>query len=98
MATKLNGGSLKNNYADYANSMAAEIEKAMDEVRAEAGLEPLPFPADPEDLKNRRILYIAIARGVIRHLEKKEKAFKIDVKVQNHPNITTYPDIQVKTP
>ena len=100
MATELNGGSIKNNYADYADSMAEEIEKAMDEVRIEAGLKPLPSPAgaDPEDLKNRRILFVAIARGVIRHLEKKEKAFEINVKVQNHPNVSTYPDIQVKSP
>ncbi len=86
---KLYSGSLN----VFADSMALEMEKALDEVRSEAGLPQLPSPADPKDLENRRILFIAIARGVIRHLQKKNQAFEIKVKVQNHPSVTTYPDI-----
>ncbi len=102
MATELYGGSLDDDATAYAESMASEIEKALDEVRIEAGLGPVPKPADPEevteDLKNRRILFIAIARGVIRHLANKEQAFEIDVQVGSHPTVTTHPDIQVKPP
>ncbi len=93
---KLYGGSL----SDYADSMAQEIEKALDEVRSEAGLPPLPSPADadPTDLQNRRVLFIAIARGLIRHLQTKNEAFEIKVSVANHPTVTTHPDIKVKEP
>lgn len=90
MPTQLYGGS----HDDFADSMAEEIEIALGEALVEAGLEPLPAAEDGEDKKRRRVFMIAIARGVIRHLEKKEQAFR--VKVEDHPS--TFPDIQVKSP
>lgn len=89
---ELHGGSL----GQFADSMAEEMENALDEVRIEAGLLPLPNPAHPKDLENRRILFSAIARGVVRHLQKKNEAFEITVKVPPHPSVTTYPAVQVK--
>jgi hypothetical protein len=88
----LYGGSLKhfpNNTDGFADSMAEEIEKAYDEALAEAGFPLLPDPltANPDDLKNRRILFIAIARGVINHLKKKESAFLLAVDESAHTHI-----------
>ena len=57
----------------FEDSMADEIEKAYNAVLAENGKAPLPS-ADPLD---RRMLFIAIARGVINHLQKKQKAITV---------------------
>lgn len=94
MADALYGGSLNG----FADSMAQEIEKALDEARIEAGFGPLPAPGNEDDLKNRRVLFIAIARGVINHLAKHQQAFEISVKVAKHPKVKAHPVINVKKP
>ncbi len=96
MAGELYGGSLN----DFADSMAQEIEKALDEVWTEADLPPLPDPAtaNKQDLNNRRILFIAIARGVLRHLQKHQDSFQITVTVFPHSSVTVHPVITVKEP
>ena len=53
--------------------MADEIEKAYSAVLAENGKAPLP---DADSL-DRRMLFIAISRGVINHLQKKQLAITI---------------------
>lgn len=87
MADELYGGKL----TTFADSMAEEMEIALNQVRTEAGLDPLPS-GDPD----RRMLFIAIARGVINHLQKKKDAFEIEVNGVTFPE-TVYPDIKVKT-
>jgi hypothetical protein len=59
--------------ATYAGSMAEAIEQALDDVRVESGLDPLP--ADGRD--DRRMLFMAIARGVVAHLAANDDAFVI---------------------
>jgi hypothetical protein len=86
MADELYGGNL----TDYADSMAEEMEIALNQVRGEAGLDSLPS-GDTD----RQMLFIAIARGVINHLQKKKNAFEIQV---NGPlPETVYPEIKVKS-
>jgi hypothetical protein len=94
--TELYGGTL--GLDDFAGSMAEEIEKALDEVRQERGYTALPKPptADKNDLDDRRMFFVAIARGVIRHLAKHQEAFEITVTVSPHPSVTTHPTIKVK--
>ena len=88
MANELYGGSLKGPNT-FADSMAEEIEKAFDEVLAEVGFPKLPDPstANENDLNNRRILFIAIARGVINHLKQNEGAFHLTVTGGGHSHI-----------
>jgi hypothetical protein len=69
VSTQLYGGSL----SDFADSLAAEIEDALRDARLEAGLDA---PPDDDD---RRLLFIAIGRGVVAHLSKKQAAFRIHV-------------------
>ncbi len=90
--TELYGGTL--DLDDFAGSMAEEIEKALDEVRQERGYAALPKPptADKNDLDDRRMLFVAIARGVIRYLATHEDAFEItfdlvDISVTTHVHI-----------
>jgi hypothetical protein len=68
---KLYGGSIN----DFADSMAQEIETAYSAVLVENGKAPLPS-ADPND---RRMLFIAISRGVINHMQKKQKAITVKI-------------------
>lgn len=86
--TELYGGSIDS----FADSMAEEMELALNEVREEEGLDALP-QGDPD----RRMLFIAIARGVINHLEKKNEAFDIPYEDDGTPK-TTHPTINVKVP
>jgi hypothetical protein len=81
---QLYGGSL----TDFGSSVAAEIEDALRDVRVEAGLDP---PPDDDD---RRMLFIAIGRGVVAHLQKQEQAFQI--RVQGVLPVDTYPKIQAR--
>ncbi len=78
---QLYGGS----FHDMAGSLAREIEDALRDVRLEAGLAP---PPDDDD---RRMLFVAIGRGVVEHLKRNEDAFAIHVEatlpVDTHPVI-----------
>ena len=56
--------------SDFEDSMAQEIENAYNAVLSENGKQPLPS----SDALDRRMLFIAISRGVINHLQKKHKA------------------------
>jgi hypothetical protein len=68
---QLYGGSI----SDFADSMAQEIENAYNAVLAENGKNPLPSG----DTLDRRMLFIAISRGVINHLQKKQKAINVTI-------------------
>jgi len=80
----------------YANSMAAEIESAMNELLIAAGKDPLPDDADAEQTLERRRFFIAIARGIIRHLDANQEAFKIFVPDALELPETVTPNIQVQ--
>lgn len=88
---ELYGGSLGD--SPLVESMAAEMEAALNQVRGEADLPPLT-PGD----RDRRILFIAIARGVINHLKKNETAFQVSVGVSAEHGHGASTVIQVKHP
>jgi hypothetical protein len=85
MATELYPGTL----ANFNGSMAKSIEDAL------AGLiGPLPS-APPAAVTDRRVLFIAIAEGVIRYLKQNEAAFTVTVDI-GPSNVEVHPDIQVR--
>ena len=85
MPTQLYPGTLTN----FNDSMAKSIEDAL------AGLMgPLPA-APPAAVKDRRVLFIAIAEGVIRYLKLKEAAFAVTVDV-GPTDVHVHPDIKVR--
>jgi len=55
----------------FAGSMADEIEKAFNRHGP-----PLPT-TDSQETRDRRRLFVAIAEGVIRHLDANESAFRV---------------------
>jgi hypothetical protein len=74
MATTLKRGGL--NPLDFAGSMADAMEVALNQLLADEGKPTVPTD-DSEEVRDRRILFVAIARGVIDHLVDNEDAFTI---------------------
>lgn len=87
MTVELYGGTI----GSFADSMAEEMEKALNQVREEEGMSALPTGD-----RDRRMLFIAIARGVINHLQKKQEGLTVSVTDgHTHEGHTT---INVKRP
>jgi len=75
MGTQLYGGTLGD--FDSADNMAKEIETAFAAMRVAAGItQPLPSGSNAQDM---RIMFLAIARGVIQHLANNPVAFQVQV-------------------
>lgn len=64
-------------YADYANSMAEQIEEELNALLALDGLPTLSLDPDDREVRDRRRLFVAVTRGIVRHLV--EQADAIDV-------------------
>lgn len=86
MPTELFPGTLSN----FNDSMAKSIEDALEDL-----IGPLPA-APPEVIADRRKFFIAIAEGVIRHLQAKEDAFEITVGIDSHAPVTVTPNIRAR--
>jgi hypothetical protein len=89
-ANQLYGGTV----ADFVDSMAEEMERALNQVRAENGMPVLPMG----DARDRRMLFIAIARGVINHIQKKQEAFHISNDGGSSHNHQGHTTINVRRP
>jgi hypothetical protein len=74
MANKLTGGGTV--FATNENSMAAAIERQLNDLLADALLDELPTVDTPE-ARDRRRMFAAIARGVIEHLAENPEALKV---------------------
>jgi hypothetical protein len=61
---------------DFANSMAELIETELDKVLQQEGRPPL-VRDNSEDSRDRRLLLVAIARGVVLYLDANATAFKV---------------------
>lgn len=75
MGSQLYGGTLGD--FDSSNNMAKEIENAFVAMRAAAGItEALPTGINAQDM---RIMFLAIARGVIQHMANNPSSFQVQV-------------------
>jgi hypothetical protein len=75
MGSQLYGGTLGD--FDSSDNMAKEIENAFAAMRAAAGItEALPTGINAQDM---RIMFLAIARGVIQHMANNPNAFQVQV-------------------
>lgn len=71
---------------EFAGSLAAGIEQHLhDYVQADTGNAPFPLTGNSPDDRARRALFVAIARGVIEHLQTyADQAFVITVDTTGH--------------
>ncbi len=77
---------------DLANSIALAIEQELNTLLLADGLPMLSSGAE-DAVRDRRRLFCAIGRGVVRHLVDRRTAFEIDVDegvgtLMRHPNLT----------
>ena len=56
------------------HSLASYLEDAFNDVRADYGLEPLP----PEGRDDRMMLFLGIAKGIVKYLGEHSEAFVIE--------------------
>jgi hypothetical protein len=61
---------------EFAGSMAEAMEVALNQLLSATGKPTVPTD-DSDEVRDRRILFVAIARGVIDHLVDNEDAFTI---------------------
>lgn len=59
----------------FLNSMASEIESELSQLMTNDGLPALSMDASDSSVRDRRRLFVAIARGVVRHLAQNPDAF-----------------------
>jgi len=60
----------------FANSMAKAMEDALNVLLASEGNPPVPVDNSRES-RDRRIMFLAISKGIVDHLVAKEAAFEI---------------------
>lgn len=77
--------------APYTGSLAAQIEDELNLLLTADGLQPVPLD-NTQESRDRRRLFVAIARGIVRHLRDQQAA--IDVKVSALPS-TVHPVLNV---
>jgi hypothetical protein len=73
-------------YNGFTNSMAEKIEEELDALLALDGLPRQPMESDNSEVRDRRRLFVAIARGVVIHLREHHEA--LTVPVTNDPTLT----------
>jgi len=84
MATQLYGGTLGD--FDSSDNMAKAIENAFSQMRLSAGITtPLPSGADAQDM---RLLFLAVARGVIAYLAAHPHAFQVQVALESSGDLS----------
>jgi len=80
-------------YSAFVNSMADEMDKALNELMLLDDLPPLKTDPNDREVRDRRRLFVAIARGIAIHLRDNEAAFRITLPILGNPVVT--PDIDV---
>ncbi|BCH26317.1 hypothetical protein [Mesorhizobium sp. L-8-3] len=61
----------------FTDSMAEEIEQELNALMTADGLPSLDLNASDTTVRDRRRLFVAIARGIVRHLENNKSAIKV---------------------
>ena len=63
--------------ANFNDSMAAEIESELNAMMVADGLPPMSMDSSEQSVRDRRRFFIAIARGVVRHIEERKAAIQV---------------------
>jgi hypothetical protein len=66
-------------YSGFSGSMAEEIEAQLNLLLALDGMPALPGDSDDREVRDRRRFFIAIARGVVKHLDDNRTSIDIEV-------------------
>jgi hypothetical protein len=78
---------------EFANSMAAAIESELNSLLQDEGLPMLPLD-NSRETRDRRRLFVAIARGVLRHLDERRTA----ITVTDSHGVASSPEFDIDRP
>jgi hypothetical protein len=73
--------------------MAEEIEQQLNRLLAMDGLATLPTDSNDREVRDRRRLFVAIARAVVKHLNDNRAA--IDIYVPEHAGTSVNPQFDI---
>ena len=62
---------------EYADSMAAAIEAELNRLLQAEALPQLPVDDNSQETRDRRRLFVAIARGVLRHFDERRESITV---------------------
>lgn len=79
--------------AAFADSMAATIESELNSLLQDEGLPMLALDNSTET-RDRRRLFVAIARGVLRHLDERRTA----ITVEDSDGVSSSPEFEIDRP
>jgi hypothetical protein len=80
----------------FVNSMAAKIEEELSALLVGEGRDALDLSDNSSETRDRRVLFVAIAKGIIEHLVANQDAFKI-VTTSNVDGFLTSAKIEIQT-
>jgi hypothetical protein len=83
-------------YTAFADSMAEEIEEQLNALLALDGLATLPGDAGDREVRDRRRLFVAIARAVVKHLHEQSTSINVDVPDGVGGTITVHPTFVIE--
>lgn len=83
-----NLSSTSNDYSQFINSMASTIEQELNDLMVMDGLPALSMDSSDESIRDRRRLFVAIARGVVKHLVDNKNA--VDIRLSD--NTVVHPE------
>lgn len=81
---------------EFVESMAARMEEALNELLDDDGLRTLPTHDNSRETRDRRRLFVAIARGIVRHLEERAEAVTIQVPDVGGPTRPVHPTFSIE--
>ena len=86
---------VQTDYSAFANSMAEEMENQLNVLLALDGLPTLPNDAADREVRDRRRLFVAIARAVVKHLNDNRDAIDLVVPDGLGGTVTVNPTFEI---
>ncbi|HEV2387303.1 MAG TPA: hypothetical protein VGS20_08615 [Candidatus Acidoferrales bacterium] len=80
--------------SDFAGSMAAAMEAALNDLLSADGMKTFAVDTNAQEARDRRRLFVAIAQGIVHHLDQNVAALGI---FDNSTNTQTNENIQIQT-
>jgi hypothetical protein len=74
--------------ADFVSSMASRIEDELNSILGGEGRDTFDTHDNSSDARDRRMLFVAIARGVVAHLVDNPDAFKLHLTKDGDGKVT----------
>jgi hypothetical protein len=73
---------------DFDNSLASQIENELNSILGGEGRDTFDTNDNSSDARDRRMLFVAIARGVVAHLVANPDAFKLNLTKDGDGKVT----------